>query len=100
MNRLKKWQLIVFITSFMCMASRHAALTGYYMVISTQVKPQVQEELGFSNTWLGVFDSSYLLCYALGNYVSGVIGDNYPLKNLVSIGMLLFSIVYGIVRSS
>lgn len=99
MNRLKKWQVIVFISSFMCMASRHSALTGYFMVVHIQVKHQVQQELGFSNTWLGVFDSSYLLCYAFGNFVSGVLGDKYPLKNLVSIGMLLFSIVYGIVRT-
>ena len=55
------------------MASRHAALTGYYMVISTQVKPQVQEELGFSNTWQQL--PPILCTEKLCDIIGGILGD-------------------------
>jgi sugar phosphate permease len=96
-SSLKVWQATVFLLSFLCMVSRHAALTGYFMVTYNQSKPYVQKDLGFSNAWLGLFDFSYLVCYALGNFVGGLLADNYPIRKVVSTTMLLFSLVYGAV---
>lgn len=64
------------------------------------MKPYVQQDLGFSNAWLGLFDFSYLVCYALGNYVGGVLGDSYPIRRVVSSTMVLFCMVYGCVKAT
>lgn len=97
-SKLKLWQAVVFLLSYWCMCARHAGLTGYFMVTHMQVKPYFKEDLGFSNTWLGLFDFSYLVCYAIGNVIGGMIADNYPLRKVISISLLMLSVVYCIVR--
>lgn len=67
------------------------------MVFLTQVKPYFQEDLGFSTGWLGLYDFSYLFCYATGNFIGGMLADSYPLRRVISITLLLLSIVYSIV---
>jgi hypothetical protein len=44
-----------------------------------------------------MFDLSFLAFNAICNFGSGVLGDNYSPKKIVSGGMVLFSIVYGLV---
>jgi len=54
----------------------------------------VNSTLGFSTAWLGSFDSAYLFCYALGNYISGMIGDNFLIRFAVPTGMALAALNY------
>jgi len=52
-------------------------------------KKSIHEELGVSETALGVIDTTYLGAYALGQFVSGFLGDRIGARRLVSVGMLL-----------
>lgn len=65
--------------------------------LSNQVKPYIQRSLGFESLELGLMDTSYLLSYAIGNCISGNLGDKYSLKKLVCYGLYLCSLTYMIV---
>ena len=82
-SRLNWWQFTIFVISFLCITSRHIAILGWAMV-----KPKVSETLDFSSTQLGIMDTAYLLCYGFGNMLNGNLGDSYPLKKVVSLGLL------------
>jgi sugar phosphate permease len=51
-------------------------------------KARVVKELGVSEGTLAAIDTGYLGAYAIGQFVSGVIGDRIGARRLVSIGML------------
>jgi sugar phosphate permease len=57
-------------------------------------KEQVRDELGFSTTAIGAFDTVYLFFYALGNFVSGHLGDIYPVRVVVPVGMAVAAVCY------
>mmetsp|Transcript_27002 Transcript_27002/g.26633 ORF Transcript_27002/g.26633 Transcript_27002/m.26633 type:complete len:276 (-) Transcript_27002:362-1189(-) len=42
-------------------------------------------------------DSTYLFCYATGNYISGILGDKFPIRFVVPMGMALGSFCYVII---
>lgn len=80
---------LVFVLSFLCMASRHSCLEGWYVI-----KPTLTDTLALSSTWLGAIDTMYLFCYSIGLYVSGILEDGYSMKLVISIGMVLASLLY------
>ncbi|CAG9315777.1 unnamed protein product [Blepharisma stoltei] len=88
----QKWQIFIFAISYLCIAGRHSCLEGWFMV-----KSDVNDDLNFSGTWLGAMDSTYLFCYAIGNYISGVLGDLFPIHIVVPSGMILGSLCYFII---
>ena len=47
-----------------------------------------------TTTWLAACNATYLFTYALGNFVSGGLEDRYPLRFLVSGGLLASSVFY------
>lgn len=79
---------MVFAVSFVCLASRHVALLGWSMG-----RPLVVKEMEFNTTQMGLMDTAYMLSYAFGNMLSGNLGDTYPLKQVVSLGLGLTSLV-------
>ncbi len=52
-------------------------------------KKSVQDQLGVTEAALGIIDTVYLGAYALGQFVSGMLGDRIGARRLVSYGMLL-----------
>lgn len=60
-------------------------------------KSDVHNRLGFSTTWIGAIDMSFLFMYACGNFVLGVFGDAYNLVMVVSLGLILSSCLYSII---
>jgi sugar phosphate permease len=98
MSNYQAYQAFVFASSFACMAARHSAISGFYMVTSPQAKPFVQKDLGFQTFELGLIDTSYLFSYAIGNVFSGNLGDKYSLKKLVCYGLYLTSLTYLLVQ--
>ncbi|KAH3819366.1 hypothetical protein DPMN_121099, partial [Dreissena polymorpha] len=40
-----------------------------------------------AETYLGVLDAVFMIAYAVGLYISGVLGDRYELRKVLSIGM-------------
>lgn len=47
----------------------------------------------FTSTQLGFMDTAYLLLYGFGNMLNGSLGDSYPLKLVVSLGLILTAAV-------
>lgn len=59
------------------------------------VKPDVEDSLGFGQTLLGVIDFTFLAFYSLGLYVAGYLGDNWPIKKVLLIGMVISALGMG-----
>lgn len=89
---LHKHQIEVFVITFMCVMSLHAARESWYMV-----KHEVHETLGFSSTFLGTIDTVFLLFYSLGYYSSGILGDRFVVTKMVGYGMLCAAVLYVII---
>lgn len=51
----------------------------------SMLKPKVKEEEDLSSTSLGAIDTSFLICYSFGFFISGVLGDTYNPKLLLLI---------------
>lgn len=51
-------------------------------------KSNIEISLGFSSTVLGIFDTVYLLSYALGEYINGMLCDRVGETLVVSLGLL------------
>jgi sugar phosphate permease len=79
----------MFAVTFCAMVTRHACLSAWSIS-----KTNVHEQEGFSKPELGYFDTSFLLFYAIGNFIAGVLGDNYPLRYVTSAGMLIATGAY------
>mmetsp|Transcript_10592 Transcript_10592/g.20421 ORF Transcript_10592/g.20421 Transcript_10592/m.20421 type:complete len:470 (+) Transcript_10592:232-1641(+) len=89
MSPLKKWQALMFTVTFLAMVTRHACLASWSIS-----KTNVHDEEGFSKAELGYFDTSFLFFYAIGNFISGVLGDNYPLRFVTAGGMIIATGAY------
>ena len=58
-------------------------------------KSSIESDLHFSSTILGAYDTSYLLSYALGEYINGMLCDRVGEAIIVSLG--LFSAGLGLI---
>lgn len=93
MPSAKAWQAITFGVSYLAMLARHACLGAWSMS-----KAYVNLELGFTSSVFGTFDSVYLVFYSLGNFICGSLGDHFPVRFVMSIGIFVASICYYLVR--
>ena len=70
------------------------------MVPFTQTKTLTISSLRFSGTALGLLDTTYLLSYAAGCYLSGALGDRYSRVRVATVGVLLACGALGVVISA
>ena len=82
----------VLVMTYLCMASRHSAIEGWYMV-----KSYVNEHNSITTSWLAGMDSTYLFCYATGNIISGFLEDRYSLRILIAAGLALSGSLYSVI---
>lgn len=61
------------------------------------MKSKLHNHSSMSTVWLAGMDSTYLICYAIGNIISGVLEDRYPLYILISSGLLCSGLVYSVI---
>ena len=87
-SRLNWRQYGIFWISFAALASRHVALLGWSMC-----RPHILTSTSFTSTQMGLLDTCYMLSYAFGNMIGGTLGDSYPLKYVVSLGLSLTALV-------
>lgn len=94
---MKYRQAGVFVITFAIYSMLHASRTAW-----AYSKPTVSEELGYSDSLLGLFDCSFLCAYGFGLFFSGWLCDRMKLKTLFSNGMMmtvtalaLFSMAFG-----
>ncbi len=56
------------------------------------VTPQMIEQDGFTNEFMGELSSVYFICYAVGQLINGVIGDKIKARYMISFGLILAGI--------
>lgn len=76
------------------------AYASYYLCRKnlSVAKPALSEQLGLSNASLGDIDTGYLAAYAIGQFVSGLLGDKVGGKKLVGFGLIataILNVVFG-----
>jgi sugar phosphate permease len=78
-KRIAAWSI-----TFVAYATYYTGRKGF-----SAVKKPLHDSLGISEATLGLIDTVYLCAYALGQFVSGVLGDRVGARRLVGFGMLL-----------
>lgn len=84
----------VFAFTFLCEASKHVLMTGWFNCAG-----EVHKELGISSEKLGMIDMAFLICYAIGNFVFGILGDKYHQKKVLCYCSFAACGVFSIVSS-
>ncbi|OMJ79156.1 hypothetical protein SteCoe_20903 [Stentor coeruleus] len=74
----------VFLFTFLCEASKHVLMAGWFNCAG-----EVHKKLGISSEKLGMIDMSFLICYAVGNFIFGILGDMYHQKKVLCICSLI-----------
>ena len=80
---LSSKQFIVFSITYLCLVARRASLQGRSIL-----KPEISSDLEFSSMWLGVFDTVYLVTYAVGKIINGYLSDKLPTNKVVGVGLI------------
>ncbi|CAH3041418.1 unnamed protein product [Porites evermanni] len=107
MTSSKKWtlhHLVVFLLTFLSYSCFHATRKAFSNVKDSMQKEwtnhsvtldpqQVWENSGFfidehhAEVFLGAMDTTFLLAYAVGLYISGILGDRLNLTRVLAFGM-------------
>jgi sugar phosphate permease len=76
--------------TWLAYASYYAGRKGFSVS-----KKTIRDEFGVSESALGAIDTVYLSAYAVGQFVSGALGDRIGSRRLVTIGMLISAAACG-----
>ncbi|MFM7199744.1 MAG: MFS transporter [Myxococcota bacterium] len=92
-SALRSYQIRTFVLTWLSYA-------GFYLTRKpvSVVKARLQDEQGISTATLGLMDTGYLTAYAIGQFVSGMLGDRLGARKLLALGMLgtaLCSVAFG-----
>jgi sugar phosphate permease len=83
-ERGKKFgQMVAFVVTWLAYATYYLGRKGFSVT-----KARIRKELGIGEGALATIDTGYLTAYAVGQFVSGMIGDRVGARRLVSFGML------------
>ena len=80
----------VFVTCFLCVALRHSLMSAWFNSAG-----DLHEQLKISPETLGIVDMSFLLFYALGNFILGMLGDKYSQKLVLCLSSSIAAFIYG-----
>ena len=78
------------IVTWIAYASYYAGRKGFSVS-----KKTIRDELGVSESALGAIDTVYLSAYAVGQFVSGGLGDRIGARRLVTVGLLISAAACG-----
>ncbi|MDP2315779.1 MAG: MFS transporter [Pseudomonadota bacterium] len=79
---LRQWRWRVFAATWLCYAGYYFCRKPFYLA-----KASLATELSFDATQLGTIGTAYLVAYALGQFVSGALGDKWGPRVLLLGGM-------------
>lgn len=82
----------VFIFTFLCVASRHTLMAAWF-----NSAEDIHKQIGIEKNELGAIDMGFLLLYAIGNFILGILGDSYRQKRVLCISSFISCIIYFIV---
>jgi sugar phosphate permease len=83
----KKGQSVTFGVTWLAYATYYLGRKGFSVT-----KARIVKEVGVSEGMLATIDTGYLAAYAIGQFVSGLIGDRIGARKLVAGGMCLAAI--------
>jgi sugar phosphate permease len=86
-RRGKTGQVVAFAVTWLAYATYYLGRKGFSVT-----KARIRKELGVGEGTLATIDTGYLAAYAIGQFVSGLIGDRVGARRLVSIGMLIAAV--------
>ena len=79
----RKGQAAAFGATWLAYATYYLGRKGFSVS-----KARIVKEVGIGETTLAAIDTGYLGAYAIGQFVSGLVGDRIGARRLVSLGML------------
>ncbi|CAM9216009.1 unnamed protein product [Chrysoparadoxa australica] len=82
-SKLKKYQTLVYSTTFIAYAMSHFSRKCY-----TSVKTELHSEAGFSTDLLSTIDTGFMFTYAIGNLCSGILGDRLHPPTITAVGLI------------
>ena len=83
------WQYyLTFSLTFITYSLVHASRSVYSIS-----KSRIQESFQISNAYLGIIDSSFLLCYALSTKTLSMYADSLPLKTLILLSIFVMTLM-------
>jgi len=77
-------RIVAWSVTFLAYATYYTGRKGF-----SAAKKPLHDSLGISEATLGLIDTVYLAAYALGQFVSGALGDRVGARRLIGVGMLL-----------
>ncbi|MEC9071990.1 MAG: MFS transporter [Myxococcota bacterium] len=96
-GQARRWRWRVFSATWLSYACYYFARKPFYVV-----KSSLESELGWNSEMLGLAGASYLTAYALGQFLSGWLGDRWGPRLLVLTGMGVSAganLVFGLTNS-
>mmetsp|Transcript_27286 Transcript_27286/g.24164 ORF Transcript_27286/g.24164 Transcript_27286/m.24164 type:complete len:120 (+) Transcript_27286:1-360(+) len=87
-NKKVFYQVYMFILTFFTYASLHTTREAWAF-LKDKIKEEDAPGIGLSSDQLGTIDMIFLGFYAIGLYISGVLGDNVNKRFLLGIGYLI-----------
>jgi sugar phosphate permease len=94
-SSLRRARHIAFVLSWVAYATYYFGRKGFGVV-----KQPLRQDLGFTEIELGAIDTGFLAAYAVGQFVSGYLGDRVGARRLVGYGMLLSAAACALFGSS
>ena len=73
---------VVFTLTYIAMMARRAVLELWSLS-----KSQIEVDLSLSSTILGLYDTSYLISYAIGEPLNGMLSDRLGESLMISLGL-------------
>jgi sugar phosphate permease len=87
------FQTMIFVLTYVSYAALHFTREGW-SILKTDIEDDVPPGLdweGTNNT--GLIDFFFLFSYSFGLFISGVLGDNYPIRIILPIGYLVVAVM-------
>ena len=93
-----RYQISVSVMTFLSYAFLHTTRISFSRIKAPLVSENWLEAKGYSRfsdqtTMLGLLDTLFLCFYAVGLYLSGVVGDRYNLRKVLTLCMVLSGVV-------
>lgn len=84
---------MIFTLTYVSYAGLHFTREGW-SILKTDIEEDEPPGLGWEDTNnTGIIDFFFLFAYSFGLFISGVLGDNYPIRIILPIGFSIVSLM-------
>jgi sugar phosphate permease len=82
----------VFVLTFLIVASRHLLMSAWF-----NCAEDFHQDVELESNKLGAIDMFFLLSYAIGNFILGILGDSYRQKKVLWLSSSIACVIYALV---